>query len=108
MSPRAVWHSAAPPWPAPTVAGAAALLAQQHPDRDGGDLKAALVGSTTAGQYSAFQQGSGRVDLRKAIKQNLFAREASLSFGVAQWPHTDDRPLAKNLTYATPETLPSP
>ncbi|TWD17458.1 subtilase family protein [Streptomyces sp. T12] len=83
----------------PHVAGAAAVLAQQHPDWDGDDLKAALVGSTTAGQYSAFQQGSGRVDLHKAIKQSLFAREASLSFGIAQWPHTDDQPLAKNLTY---------
>ncbi|MGW3690264.1 S8 family peptidase [Streptomyces sp. NPDC005125] len=83
----------------PHVAGAAAILAQQHPDWTGDDIKDALVSSTTPGGYTAFEQGSGRVDLRNAIKQTVVAREASLSFGVAQWPHTDDQPLTKDLTY---------
>ncbi|WUD78326.1 S8 family peptidase [Streptomyces sp. NBC_00510] len=83
----------------PHVAGAAAILAQQHPDWTGDDIKDALVSSTTPGGYTPFEQGSGRVDLRKAIKQTVVARETSLSYGLAQWPHTDDQPLAKNLTY---------
>ncbi|MCX4461027.1 S8 family serine peptidase (plasmid) [Streptomyces sp. NBC_01340] len=83
----------------PHVAGAAAILAQQHPDWTGDQIKEALVSSTTPGQYTAFEQGSGRVDLRNAIKQSVFTRETSVSFGVAQWPHTDDQPLTKNLTY---------
>jgi subtilisin family serine protease len=83
----------------PHVSGAAAILAQQHPDWTGDDIKQALVASTTPGAYTAYQQGSGRVDLRKAIKQTVFTRETSLSFGLAQWPHTDDEPLTENLTY---------
>ncbi|MGW3248733.1 S8 family peptidase [Streptomyces sp. NPDC001070] len=83
----------------PHVAGAAAILAQQHPDWTGAEIKEALVSSTTPGGYTAFEQGSGRVDLRNAIKQTVVARETSLSFGLAQWPHTDDQPLTKNLTY---------
>lgn len=83
----------------PHVAGAAAILAQEHPDWTGDDIKDALVSSTTPGGYTAFEQGSGRVDLRKAIKQTVVAGEPSLSFGVAQWPHTDDQPLTKDLTY---------
>ncbi|WP_431946929.1 S8 family peptidase [Actinacidiphila sp. bgisy167] len=83
----------------PHVAGAAAILAQQHPDWTGDDIKDALVSSTTPGGYTAFEQGSGRVDLRKAIKQTVVARETSLNYGVAQWPHTDDQPVTKDLTY---------
>ncbi|MEU8795889.1 S8 family serine peptidase [Streptomyces sp. NPDC048643] len=83
----------------PHVAGAAAILAQQHPEWTGDEIKQALVASAAPGPYTAFQQGSGRVDLRTAIKQAVFTRETSLSFGIAQWPHTDDQPLDKNLTY---------
>ncbi|WP_432173621.1 S8 family serine peptidase [Streptomyces sp. Tue6028] len=93
----------------PHVAGAAALLAQQHPDWSGDDIKQALVASTTPGAYTAFEQGSGRVDLRGAIKQSVFTKQTSLSFGLARWPHTDDQVLTKNLTYHntgdTPITL---
>ncbi|MFB7287301.1 S8 family peptidase [Actinacidiphila glaucinigra] len=83
----------------PHVAGAAAILVQQHPDWSGDDIKDALVSSTTSGGYTPFEQGSGRVDLRKAIKQTVVAGQTSLSFGVAQWPHTDDQPLTRDLTY---------
>ncbi|MFE0514702.1 S8 family peptidase [Streptomyces sp. NPDC058964] len=93
----------------PHVSGAAAILAEQHPDWTGDEIKQALVASTTPGAYAADQQGSGRVDLRKAIKQTVFTRETSLSFGLAQWPHTDDQPITKDLTYRnvgdTPVTL---
>ncbi|MFF3878370.1 S8 family serine peptidase [Streptomyces sp. NPDC001978] len=93
----------------PHVAGAAAILAQQHPEWDGSDIKQALTASTAPGAYTAFQQGTGRVDIGAAIKQTVIARQTSLAFGVAQWPHTDDQPMTKDLTYrnlgSTPVTL---
>ncbi|GAA4672608.1 S8 family peptidase [Streptomyces youssoufiensis] len=84
---------------APHAAGAGAILAQQHPDWNGERIKAALTGSTTPGAYTAFEQGTGRIDLRKAITQTVVAEPASLSFGTQQWPHTDDEPQSRTLTY---------
>ncbi|MDK1472642.1 S8 family serine peptidase [Streptomyces sp. 549] len=84
----------------PHVAGAAALLAQQHPDWSGERIKSVLTASTKAAKgYSAFQTGSGRADLARAINQQIVAEPSSISFGTAQWPHTDDKPITKPLTY---------
>ncbi|MEV5435658.1 S8 family peptidase [Streptomyces sp. NPDC052682] len=83
----------------PHVAGAAAILKQQHPDWKYTELKGALTGSTKGGKYTPFQQGSGRIQVDKAIKQTVIADPVSVSFGVQQWPHTDDKPVTKQLTY---------
>ncbi|WP_306970616.1 S8 family peptidase [Streptomyces afghaniensis] len=83
----------------PHVAGAAAILKQQHPAWKHAELKGALTGSTKGGAYTPFQQGSGRIQVDKAIKQSVIADPASVSFGVQQWPHTDDKPVTKELTY---------
>ncbi|MER6153341.1 S8 family peptidase [Streptomyces hirsutus] len=83
----------------PHVAGAAALLKQQHPDWTYTELKGALTGSTKGGAYTPFEQGSGRVQVDKAIQQTVIADPASVSFGLQQWPHTDDKPVTKPLTY---------
>ncbi|MEU6605266.1 S8 family peptidase [Streptomyces shenzhenensis] len=83
----------------PHVAGAAALLKQQHPDWDYAELKGALTASTKGGKYTPFQQGSGRIQVDKAIKQSVIAEPVSVSFGTQQWPHTDDQPVTKQLTY---------
>ncbi|WDV56920.1 S8 family peptidase [Streptomyces coeruleorubidus] len=83
----------------PHVAGAAALLKQQHPEWKYPELKGALTGSTKGGKYTPFQQGSGRIQVDKAIKQSVIADPSSVSFGVQQWPHTDDKPVTKELTY---------
>ncbi|MFI1212721.1 S8 family peptidase [Streptomyces sp. NPDC020802] len=83
----------------PHVAGAAAILKQQHPDWTYTELKGALTGSTKGGKYTAFQQGSGRVQVDKAIKQTVIADPSSVSFGIQQWPHTDDTPATKKVTY---------
>ncbi|MEW2390354.1 S8 family serine peptidase [Streptomyces venezuelae] len=83
----------------PHTAGAAALLKQQHPDWKYTELKGALAGSTKGGNYTAFQQGSGRIAVDRAIKQTVIADPSSVSFGTQQWPHTDDKPVTKKVTY---------
>jgi subtilisin family serine protease len=83
----------------PHVAGAAAILKQEHPDWGYTELKGALTGSTKGGTYTPFQQGSGRIQVDKAIKQSIVAEPVSVSFGVQQWPHTDDKPVTRKLTY---------
>ncbi|MFF4402171.1 S8 family serine peptidase [Streptomyces sp. NPDC001480] len=83
----------------PHVAGAAAILKQEHPDWGYAELKAALAGSAKGGNYTPFQQGSGRIAVDKAIKQTVIADPVSVSFGVQQWPHTDDTPVTKQVTY---------
>ncbi|MFE1833186.1 S8 family serine peptidase [Streptomyces sviceus] len=83
----------------PHVAGAAALLAQQHPDWSGERLKAVLTGSAKPGRYSSFQQGTGRTDLVRALDQNVVTEQGPLDFGEQQWPHDDDKPSTKQLTY---------
>lgn len=84
----------------PHVAGAAAILAQEHPDWTGQQLKATLTASakSTAG-VSSYAQGAGRTDLAKAITQQVTSSPASLSFGSQQWPHADDQPVTKEVTY---------
>ncbi|WP_052424435.1 S8 family peptidase [Streptomyces fulvoviolaceus] len=83
----------------PHVAGAAAILKQEHPDWTYAELKGALTGSTKGGKYTPFQQGSGRIQVDKAIKQTVIADPVSVSFGAQQWPHTDDTPETKQVTY---------
>ncbi|WP_433409282.1 S8 family peptidase [Saccharomonospora azurea] len=84
----------------PHVAGAAALLAQQHTDWDADELKAALMGSAQAhDELTVFEQGAGRIDVPAALGQSVLASPASLSLGVVEWPHTDDEPVQETVTY---------
>ncbi|OLF18016.1 hypothetical protein BU204_08560 [Actinophytocola xanthii] len=84
----------------PHVAGAAALLAQRHPDWTGTRLKAALAGSARPHpSLTAFDQGAGRVDVPAALAQTVVTQPASVNFGTATWPHEDDEPLYQELTY---------
>ncbi|MFE6162689.1 S8 family serine peptidase [Streptomyces sp. NPDC056486] len=86
---------------APHVAGAAALLKQQHPDWKSAELKGALTSSTKDGSsgYTPYQQGSGRIAVDKAIGQTVIAEPVSLNYGLQKWPHTDDKPVTKKVTY---------
>jgi hypothetical protein len=84
----------------PHVAGAAALLAEAHPDWSGEQLKRALMASARPGaDRGAFQQGAGRVDVAAAMRESVTSEPASLSFGLATFPHGDDAPVGKTLTY---------
>lgn len=90
----------------PHVAGAAAILAQQHPDWTGERIKAVLTGSAKPGSYSSFQQGTGRTDLVRALEQSVVTEQQPLDFGVQQWPHGDDAPATKQVTYRNLGTQP--
>ncbi|MEU0436290.1 S8 family serine peptidase [Streptomyces sp. NPDC006290] len=83
----------------PHVAGAAAILKQQHPTWKAAELKGALIASAKGGDYTVFQQGSGRIQVDKALAQSVIADPVSLNFGTAQWPHTDDQPLSQKIGY---------
>ncbi|WP_217554782.1 S8 family serine peptidase [Streptomyces sp. GbtcB6] len=84
----------------PHVAGSAAILAQQHPKWNGEQLKQALTNSAepTDGLSHA-QQGFGRVDLTKGIKQTLTNTPGVVDFGTQQWPHGDDKPVTRTVTF---------
>ncbi|MEU4761867.1 S8 family serine peptidase [Actinosynnema sp. NPDC023794] len=84
----------------PHVAGAAALLAQRHPDWTGAQLKAVLMASAKPNPgLSVFDQGTGRVDLPRAITAHVGATPVSVTFEEQLWPHHDDTPVTKTVTY---------
>jgi subtilisin family serine protease len=66
----------------PHVAGAAAVLAGEHPDWTGTQLKDALVGSAKRlPGIGTLAQGAGRLDVARAARQQVRA-EGVLGFGV--------------------------
>jgi subtilisin family serine protease len=84
----------------PHVAGAAALLAQRHPDVGPAGLKALLMGSAKVNpELNAFAQGAGRVDVARAITQTVSADPPGVGFGRQLWPHADDSPVSRTVTY---------
>ncbi|WP_188197331.1 S8 family serine peptidase [Nonomuraea sp. SYSU D8015] len=94
---------------APHVAGAAAILAQRHPDWTGRQLKAALMGSAAATPGATpYEQGTGRVDLLRTLAQQVVAEPAGL-WTAFPWDGAGERVSTKTITYAnsgdTPVTL---
>jgi subtilisin family serine protease len=85
----------------PHVAGVAALLAQAHPDWRYADLKGALVSTAVPGDYTVFQQGAGRVDAARAVKQRVYG-PATADFGRIADPATT--PVTQTLTYRNDST----
>lgn len=85
---------------APHTAGAAAILAQQHPGWKAGDLKAALMGTAKPNsKLTVFEQGSGRVDVAAVVRSNVRASTGSISNGIVRWPHQDDKPISREVSY---------
>ncbi|WP_112620041.1 S8 family serine peptidase [Micromonospora saelicesensis] len=84
----------------PHVAGSAALLAQQHPGWRADRLKATLMAAAKPHpDQTAYQQGAGRVDVAHAITQQLTSDPVSVSFGRTLWPHGDDAPITRTVTW---------
>ena len=93
---------------APHVAGAAAILLQQHPDWSASQLRAAL--SSTAAynpSFDAYSQGGGRIDLDRATGQDVYVDAGTLNMGYFTSPARQH--ATKTLTYrntsAAPVTL---
>ncbi|MDX3002863.1 S8 family serine peptidase [Kribbella solani] len=80
----------------PHVAGAAALLSQEHPDWTGQQLKGALISSSKEIDGTAYQVGSGRVDVARAGSQGVYST-GNVDFGILPRPY--DVPAEKTLTY---------
>ena len=63
----------------PHVAGAAAILLQQHPDWTADQIKNALIGAARGGGYTAYEQGAGRLDVARAVTQQVTHDTPSIS-----------------------------
>jgi hypothetical protein len=84
----------------PHVAGAAALLLEQHPSWGPAEIKAALMGSATYHPgWTVLDQGAGRVDIENALDTRVIGETPSVSFGLAEWPHHDDEPITRTVVY---------
>ncbi|WP_143591716.1 S8 family serine peptidase [Thermoactinospora rubra] len=87
----------------PHVAGAAAIVAQRHPDWTAGQLKAALMSTAKDAGFTAYEQGAGRLDVARADAQQVVATTANVDFGVVPDEHA---PVTKQITYANFGTAP--
>ena len=85
----------------PHVAGAAAILAQQHPGWTGVQLKEHLMSSAKglAEWYSPYEVGTGRLDVGAAVRSTV-SGTGSLFFGNYDWPHeSTDAAVSKDLVF---------
>lgn len=85
----------------PHVAGAAAILAQQHPEWGAEQIKAALVSTASDGGNSVYEQGSGRVDVARAFAQDVQVAPATADFELLPSP-PDGPTRTRVLTYRNP------
>ncbi|SNY53536.1 S8 family serine peptidase [Paractinoplanes atraurantiacus] len=91
----------------PHVTGAAAILAQQHPGWTGQQLKTALMASAEpTPDLETYAQGAGRVDVARAITQTVATETGSVDFGTVPFPHTNDKPLGRTVTFRNDGTTP--
>jgi subtilisin family serine protease len=83
----------------PHVAGAAAILAQQHPGWTGDQIKQALVStSKPLDGRTAYEVGAGRLDIPSTLLGSIVAT-GSTSFGFFDYPHDGDAPVDRTVTY---------
>ncbi|SCL35341.1 Subtilase family protein [Micromonospora rhizosphaerae] len=91
----------------PHVAGAAAILAQQHPDWTGQQLKAALMSTAAkvpwAGTPST-RYGTGRVDVARAIAAQVTPSVGAINVN-QPWPRPA-APLTRTVSYRNDGTAP--
>jgi subtilisin family serine protease len=89
----------------PHVSGAAAILAQRHPEWTGAQLKEALMSSAKglADYYTPYEVGAGRVDVAAAVRATVRAT-GSAFLGNYPWPHTDEAPITRTVTFTNDGT----
>ncbi|WP_392752081.1 S8 family serine peptidase [Streptomyces sp. LN590] len=91
----------------PHVAGAAAILFQQHPDWTPEQVKRQLMHSANGGmEHGAYFQGAGRVDVARAVDQEVSAEPTGLDFGLVRWTDGKRPPATKTITYRNPGAEP--
>lgn len=81
----------------PHVAGGAALLLQQHPELTPAQLKALLTASAASTDAPVLDQGSGPLDVARAITQPVIA-EPALLLGDFAYPQSGLDPVEKPVT----------
>ncbi|QKJ20925.1 S8 family serine peptidase [Microbacterium hominis] len=82
----------------PHVAGAAAILAAQHPDWSATRLKDALMSSTVELDYTAYEVGTGRLDIPATL--DGIDATGSVYFGKVLWQAEDpSEPVTRTVTY---------
>ncbi|MET9881060.1 S8 family serine peptidase [Actinacidiphila glaucinigra] len=92
---------------APHIAGAAAILFQEHPDWTAQQVKAHLMSTTVGGvEAGAYWQGAGRVDVARASAQAVSAEPTGLDFKRVRWSSAGRPPVTKTLTYRNPGSEP--
>ncbi|HYJ68658.1 MAG TPA: S8 family peptidase [Nocardioidaceae bacterium] len=81
----------------PHVAGAAAILAQQHPDWTAAQLKARLIStSKTLPDQPVTFQGGGRVDVAAAVRRSVSVDDGTVYLGRIT---READPVTRELTY---------
>jgi hypothetical protein len=91
---------------APHVAGAAAILLQQHPDWDANQLRAALTSTAAYNpSYDAYSQGAGRIDLDRATGQDVYVDAGTLNLGYFA-ASSPKHHATKTLTYRNASAAP--
>lgn len=82
----------------PHVTGAAVLLAQKHPDWTARQLKDALMSTSKPTPYlTAYQGGSGRVDVAAAVRSQVTATGSVFRF--LPWPNEATGSVEQEITY---------
>ncbi|MEW2154609.1 S8 family serine peptidase [Streptomyces sp. NPDC007189] len=89
----------------PHVAGVAALLAQQHPDWTGAQLKDALMSTSKQVDASVYELGAGRVSVPDAVHASVTATGCA-DLGFHSWPYDADQPVTRTLTYTNSSDTP--
>ncbi|MFM9694328.1 S8 family peptidase [Streptomyces europaeiscabiei] len=75
----------------PAVAGAAALVMQAHPDWTPRQVARALVSSAApSADETVYDQGSGLVDVERAVDGTVTATVSALDFGRLSWPRSGE------------------
>ncbi|TDE30985.1 S8 family serine peptidase [Actinomadura sp. 6K520] len=90
----------------PHVAGAAALLAAEHPGWKPERLKAALVGTVDpATGGDAYERGAGRLDVGDAVTAPVLSARSVLDLGTARYP--DHGVLSAKLAWTSSTSRPA-
>ncbi|MBM7790796.1 S8 family peptidase [Tenggerimyces flavus] len=92
---------------APHVAGAAAILLQQHPSWKANEVRASLMSTAKPhADLTEFEQGAGRIDVAHATTEQVHTDTGKLELGYFKWPHDNPAPVTKPITYTNTGTSP--